>query len=170
MPDQLVADLLLFLVDQRHGRAEHHLVARQGGRIDHQRTRQSVLKVGEHCLDLALAFLGRMIFGVFAQIAMRARFLDRIDDPRPLEFEPLDLVGHGAEAFFQHRHLVARHGRYPFAKPAPAPALQAALDKANCLKISLSRLNNRTVTSGLQAGARAAPRSRWRRRRWPAPW
>ena len=35
-------------------------------------------------LDLALPLLGGMIFGVFRKIAMRARFLDRIDDLRPL--------------------------------------------------------------------------------------
>jgi hypothetical protein len=31
-------------------------------------------------LDLALAFLGGVVFGVFRQIAVGARFLDRIDD------------------------------------------------------------------------------------------
>ncbi len=33
-----------------------------------------------HRLDLALALLGGVIFGVFGKIAMRARFLDRVHD------------------------------------------------------------------------------------------
>ena len=54
---------------------------------------------------------------------MGARYLDRVDDRRPLELEPLDLVGQRAVALGQHRHLVARHRLtlYLLPKPAPAP-------------------------------------------------
>ena len=38
-----------------------------------------------HRLDLALALLGGMIFGIFAKIAMGARVLDRLDDLGPLD-------------------------------------------------------------------------------------
>ena len=69
---------------ERDGRAEHHLVARQRRRIDDHRAAQTVLEVGDGRLDLALALLGRMIFGIFAQVAVRARDLDRLDDRRAL--------------------------------------------------------------------------------------
>src|SRR3546814_4437776 len=44
------------------------------------RARQAVLDVGDHRLDLALPLLGGMIFGIFRQVAMRARFLARFHD------------------------------------------------------------------------------------------
>ena len=44
-----------------------------------------------------------MIFGVFDQIAMRPRVLDRVHDLGPLELQPLDLFGQGAVALGQHR-------------------------------------------------------------------
>ncbi len=39
--------------------------------------------VVDAALVQALRFLGRMVFGVFREIAMRARFRDRLDDARP---------------------------------------------------------------------------------------
>ena len=42
---------------------------------------------------MSLPLLGGMIFGVLGEIAMGARFLDRVDDRGPLELEPLDLLG-----------------------------------------------------------------------------
>ncbi len=50
------------------------------GRIDDLRAAHLVLEVGDLRLDLALAFLGGVVFGVLRQIAVRARFLDRFDD------------------------------------------------------------------------------------------
>ena len=34
---------------------------------------------------MALALLGGMIFGILGKVAMRARFLDRVDDRRALD-------------------------------------------------------------------------------------
>jgi hypothetical protein len=48
--------------------------------IDHQRAAQPVLDVGDGRLDLALPLLGGMIFGILRQVAVGARFLDRVDD------------------------------------------------------------------------------------------
>jgi hypothetical protein len=78
---------------------EHHLVARQRRRVDHQRARQPVVNVADHRFDLALALLGGVIFGILAQIAVGACFLDRIDDLGPLELEPLQLLGQMTVAF-----------------------------------------------------------------------
>ena len=69
-----------------HGAAKDHLVARQRRRIDDDGARQLVFELDDFRLDLALALLGRMIFGVFGQITMRARNLDLLDDFRPLNF------------------------------------------------------------------------------------
>ena len=109
---------------QGDGRAEHDLVARQGRRIDHHRAAQLVLDVGDHRLDLALALLGRMIFGVLGEVAVRARFLDRLDDRRTLDrFQVPHLVVQLAVALGQHRHLVgSRHlSSFLFKTPPAAP-------------------------------------------------
>src|SRR3569623_3421612 len=87
LADDLVLDRLLVLVEQGAGRAEHDLVARQLGRVDDQRAAQFVLDIGDRRLDLALALFRRVILGVLRQVAMRARFLDRIDDLRALRFQ-----------------------------------------------------------------------------------
>jgi hypothetical protein len=80
LPNQLVADFLVVLVDQCNGGAEHDLVARQGGGVDDQGAAQPVLDLRNARLDMTLAFLGGVIFRVLAEIAMSARHLDRIDD------------------------------------------------------------------------------------------
>jgi hypothetical protein len=60
-------------------------------------------------LDLALALLGRVIFGIFRQIAVGAGFLDRVDDLRPLDrFQVPDLGLELLIALGQHRHLIDR--------------------------------------------------------------
>src|SRR3546814_10040019 len=56
-------------------------------------------------LDLALTFLRGVIFGIFRKVAMRARFLDRIDDQGSLGLERRELGSHLLIAFCQHRHL-----------------------------------------------------------------
>src|SRR3546814_9420909 len=56
-----------------------------------------LLKVADRRFDLALTFLGGVIFGIFRKIAMRARFLDRIDDQGSLGLERRELGIHRSE-------------------------------------------------------------------------
>ena len=172
LADELVLHLLLVLVDQRDGRAEHDLVARQRGRIDHHRSAEAVLEVGDHRLDLALALLRRMIFGVLAEIAVRARFLDRLDDRRTLQAQPL------AARSSSWRWPSASIGTFstvaivknPFSKSCPGVP-PGPRTKANCQwKPSSGRRNNRIGATRLQARGPEPPRSPARRRGWRAPW
>ena len=94
------------------GGAEHHLVAGKALGIDHHRPAEAVLDLGDLRLDLALALLGGMIFGILGKVAVRARFFDRVDDRRPLDgLEVPNVAVQLLIAFGQHRHLV--HGRHP---------------------------------------------------------
>jgi hypothetical protein len=52
-------------------------VARQAGHVDDLGARDLVLDLGDTALDPALAFLGRVVLGVFRQIAMFARLGNR---------------------------------------------------------------------------------------------
>ena len=87
----VLARIQVFQFDRR---AEHHAAVRfDGGRIDDLRAGQLRLDLGNAALDKALLFLGRVVFGVFRQIALRARFRDRIDDRRTLNrFQALQFV------------------------------------------------------------------------------
>src|SRR3569623_798586 len=111
LSDYLVLDRLFVLGEQGDGRAEHALVARQLGRVDDQRAAELVLDIGDRRLDLALALLGGEIFGVFRQVAMGARFLDRIDDQRTLRFQTTQISSELFVPLSQHRHLL--DGRHP---------------------------------------------------------
>ena len=104
LADDLVANWLLLVVEQRHGRPEHDPVTRKRGRIDNLGPANLVLNIGDRHFDLALPLLGRMIFGIFGQVAMRARLLDRLDDPGPLFAQGLELTDQLFVAFRQHRH------------------------------------------------------------------
>jgi hypothetical protein len=57
-----------------------------------------------------------VIFGIFGNVAVRARRLDRLDDRRALLVaQPRQLVPELAVALFQHRHLFGtRHGKTLF--------------------------------------------------------
>ena len=58
-------------------------------------------------LDLALAFLGGVVLGVLGQVAVRAGFLDRLDDRGTLDgLEVAHFVDQLAVAFGQHGSLV----------------------------------------------------------------
>ena len=103
--DDLISDGLVVLVGQRDGRAEHDAVARQRRRIDDLRARQPVLQIADRGFDLSLPFLGGVIFGIFRKVAMRARFLDRIDDEGALGLQSRELRAQLLIAFRQHRHL-----------------------------------------------------------------
>ncbi len=76
---------LVVLVDQSDGRAEHDLVARQRRRIDDDGAGELVLELHHLRLDMALALLGGMVFGVLRQVAVGARGLDILDVLRPLD-------------------------------------------------------------------------------------
>src|SRR3546814_1720735 len=91
------------------------------------RARQAVLDVGDHRLDLALPLLGGMIFGIFRQVAMRARFLDRFHDRgtfnRP---QTMKLLRQPSVALSEHWHLFDRSHLNPFVRnrqncPPPQP-------------------------------------------------
>ena len=85
------------------------LSPRQRRGIDHHRPAEPVLDIGDLRLDLALALLGGMIFGILGKVAMAARFLDRVDDRRPLDrLQVTDVVLQLLIALGQHRQLVDR--------------------------------------------------------------
>src|SRR3546814_9412915 len=77
LADDLIFDRLVVLVGEGDGRAEHDAVARQRRRVDDLRARQAILEVADGRLDLTLTFLGGVIFGIFREVAVGARFLDR---------------------------------------------------------------------------------------------
>ncbi|CAE6772464.1 hypothetical protein NSPZN2_40355 [Nitrospira defluvii] len=75
---------LCLLFDQHHGGAEHHSLTRTAGDVDDPAVGQLALQLGQSSLNEALAFLRRIVFGVFAQVAVCAGFRDGLDDPRSL--------------------------------------------------------------------------------------
>ena len=78
--------------------------------VDHLRARQFVLEFGNAPLVQGLRFLGGVIFRVLGQIAMRARFGDRLDDARTLDLlAPLQLLFEGDMAARRHGELVHAH-------------------------------------------------------------
>src|SRR3569623_1042216 len=161
LADDLVRHRLVVLVLQRDGRAEHHLVARQVLGIDDLGATQFVLDVGDRRLYLALTLLGGMVFGVFRQIAMRARFLDRLDDLGALLFQPAQIRGELLIALLQHRHLLdGRHTPKALRKnlvpkrPVGPPALSLVYVGINC-----ASANDKTAAAGLQVSVSRGRRS-----------
>ncbi len=69
---------LLFLGEIENGDfgAEAYFVTRDSRHIDHGEFAQTGTKLAKTHVDNALAFLGGVVLGVLAQIAMRARFGD----------------------------------------------------------------------------------------------
>ena len=59
---------------------ELDLLARQLADVDHLGAAKFVLDLGDPALNEALPLAGRLVFGVFRQVAVAARFLDRPDD------------------------------------------------------------------------------------------
>ena len=83
--DDLVGGFLFgLLVHQPDMRAELHVVAGQRRRVDHLDRGDDLLEFGDAALDEGLAFARGVVFGVFRQVAMRARLGDRADDRRAL--------------------------------------------------------------------------------------
>ncbi len=69
-----------------------------------------------------------MIFGIFRKIAVRSRFLDRVDDLRPFGLQALELLGEDFQPLRKHRHLfncrhfLNLHCQKPSRqRPAPEP-------------------------------------------------
>ena len=80
-----VGDALLGLdVDQHHGGAEHHPLARQLAGVDHLRAGQAVLELAQARLDLALPLLGGVVLRVLGDVAVGSRGLDLAHDARAL--------------------------------------------------------------------------------------
>ena len=79
--DDLVFALLVgVFVDQGDGGAELDAGARQFGNVDHIGAADLVFQFHHPAFDEALLLLGGVIFGILRQVAMGARFRDRLDD------------------------------------------------------------------------------------------
>src|SRR4029079_3136322 len=111
---------------------------------------------------MALTLLGGVIFGILAEIAVGACFLDRLNDGRTLlNLEATQLIVEVAVALGQHRHLFARHCINPFnSKPRPGAGSSAALMRSGMAGNSIARRrNNRIGATELQARGPGAPQS-----------
>ena len=74
---QLITDLLVFVeVQHDDGGAQPHAVVRDLGHIDHRKFPQPGVELIQAGVDHALPFLGRVILGVFLQIAVGAGLQD----------------------------------------------------------------------------------------------
>ena len=63
-----------------HGAAEFHGIAAHGADVDDVGEIDHLLEFHQAAFVMALLFFGGVIFGVFRQIPMRARFRNRFDD------------------------------------------------------------------------------------------
>ena len=99
----------VIFITQGQRRAEHSLVTGQGFRIDDLGAGQLVLEIANRRFDLALAFLGRVIFGIFRQIAVGTRGFDRVDDDGTLQFQRLEFGLHFNMAFGEHWYFFNSH-------------------------------------------------------------
>ena len=167
----MIPHRLVVFVHQRHRRAEYDLVARQRQRIDDLRTADLVLDIANGRLDLALTFLGGMIFGVFRQIAVRTRFFDCFDNRRALFTEAFQVGGQLFIALGQHRiFFKARHEHGPYvtkmSQPAEADASSGTQSGGGG---ELLLVNNSPEVAELQAPADQVPQSPARRPHFPQP-
>ena len=81
------------------------LRAGQLGDVDHFGAADLVFQFHDAAFDEALAFLGGVIFGILRQVAMGARFRDRLDDLMAVHvLQMVDLVLQGLEARGGHRN------------------------------------------------------------------
>ena len=82
--DDLIAHFgVLGVVEQRHGRPEHHLAGGGNlGHVDHLRVRQLALDVANAGFGEALALLRGVVFGVLAQVAVLAGRANSLGDGR----------------------------------------------------------------------------------------
>ena len=143
LADDLVGLLLLgILILERDRAAEHHRVALQLGDVDDLGARQLVLELGDAALVQALRLLGRMVFGVLGQVAMRARLGDRLDDAWALDLLALfQLLFELGVTPGGHRDLVQLCHGVAFDRPvnllffqrknAPAPSWREGIRRNN---------------------------------------
>ena len=115
----LVSHRFVTLVEQSHRCPEHDPVTRKRLRIDNLGAAYAVFQLGDLRLDLTLAFLGGMIFGIFRQVAMGARLLDGVHDPRPFLPEMVELRGDLLVALREHGHFFHCS---TYSVPSAAPA------------------------------------------------
>lgn len=130
--DDLV-DLLFLgvLVDQGDGGAELDLRAGELGNVDDVGAADLLLEIGDACLVEALLLLGGMVLGVLRQIAVGARFRDRLDDRRAVHLlAPAKLLIEGCIARGGHRYLF-HEARFPLAGLSPGSRL------LKCPKVSV---------------------------------
>src|SRR6185312_2872173 len=93
-------------IDQGDGGAELDGVAGELADIDDIGAREFVLDLGNAALIMRLLLLGGVIFRVFGEIAMRARFGNMLDDTRALDrLALLQLVLKRGIAESGHRYL-----------------------------------------------------------------
>src|SRR3546814_12475091 len=110
--------------------------------------------IGDRRLNLALAFLGGVIFGVFRKIAMRARFLDRIDDLRTFFLEALEVSGELRMPFREHRHLFDRShilrpsSKHPRSKRTPGVAPPSLAPSGGSVEIGRASCRERVGQYG----------------------
>src|SRR5438132_98891 len=106
-----VLDLLPAIdVLELHRRSEHHPLAGEAGDVDDLRPAQAVLQHLDPALDVRLPFLGGMVLGVLAQVAVVSRDGDLLHDAGPLDrLQALDLALDGVGAGLGHRDVIACH-------------------------------------------------------------
>jgi len=93
-----------------HRGAEDDPLAGQLGDVDDLGSRQPILEHEDAALEVALALLGGMVLGVFAQITVLAGHADVVDVLGPLDrLEVLQLALDRLGALPGHGDLVRRH-------------------------------------------------------------
>src|SRR6185437_6489735 len=83
---------------------EYDFAARvQGRRIDDLRSRKRGFDLSNTAFDETLLLARRMVFGVFLEVAVRARFGNRGNDPRAVDgFQLLQLCAQALGTGFGH--------------------------------------------------------------------
>ena len=93
---------------EKHRGAEHDPAAGiDVGRVDDLQRADLALEFHDAAFDEALPLPSRLVLGVFRQVALFARLLDRLNDRRPLDgFQPLQfgLQALGAGGGDRNRH------------------------------------------------------------------
>src|SRR5437763_4024041 len=97
-----------------HRGPEHDPIDGEARDVDDLRAPPPVLQHLDPPFDVRLPFLGGVVLGVLAQVAVISRDGDLLDDARALDgLEALDLALDGVGAGFGHRDVVACHRGCP---------------------------------------------------------
>ena len=87
--------------------AEHHVVARQGRGVNHLYGGDNLLQFGDAAFDEGLTIACRVILGVFAEVAVAARFGDGANDRGPLSaFQRLEFFLKSFQTGRGHREFL----------------------------------------------------------------